>query len=626
IWKNNKPALEATDDNIADGDIRDSKPVLAVETGKDISIAFDGDPIRGFYVTLDSDRAVESGVSEINAWNSYSYVNVGKKGVNATLQEGNYGSIQITDLANMSLVGDVIGFRVFAINLDGTLVDPDGIAFYVGIKPAREVDNVNLPAATAKVKFAAPATVTKTSAQNATAAIDLTEAFSGVQFDDIVWSVADVKGYNDLPHTAPNLTDFTVTYFKDNGNVTANVTEAKTCKIQIKNPQNFIDDTEYTFTGTMKNTVSTGSAAATYDVRTITVKVTKAMPWGEVPVNVTYNALQNENLLLTASNYKGITLTTSNGVTYNSTPQDGMLDLKTFLVYSNSNNDKIGSSAEYQKYTYEVLNSKMWQDANDNNKWKNTEVTTFAYNSTPANNYISTIYSTYNDGGATKLTNFIDCSTSHSIRAKYTYGNISYALNSAKTAYVANPFNAQADQTPTVVFMSWSYDADDFTRFAATKLRKGAGTTTDPFKYIYKSYIVWTTNGATVTDCSGLFNIKAKYGFKAQFATNNFSNTSADASATIDNLYGLVTNGYLMITDAWTEANGVKNAYFQPQVSGGTITGIKQVADVAPDHEEVFVIKVVDCFNHPNTIQVPVSIVTTRPAYNTYTTDVTFEQ
>ena len=87
--------------------------------------------IAGFYVTLDKAYAVESTPSEINAWNSYEYENVGTDKQTATMIKGNSGTITIKDLNNVS--GDIIGFRVYAVNLDGTLVDPDGRAFYVAV-------------------------------------------------------------------------------------------------------------------------------------------------------------------------------------------------------------------------------------------------------------------------------------------------------------------------------------------------------------------------------------------------------------------------------------------------------------------------------------------------------------
>lgn len=81
--------------------------------------------IRGLYVTLDyKANAVESAPSEWNAWNSYSYT-----GLN-TVVEGTTTQITIN---NTTAINDIIGFRVYAVNYDGTLVDPDGKAFYVSV-------------------------------------------------------------------------------------------------------------------------------------------------------------------------------------------------------------------------------------------------------------------------------------------------------------------------------------------------------------------------------------------------------------------------------------------------------------------------------------------------------------
>jgi len=145
-------------------DNRHKYEILPVTVGEPISIdfpdfyQFDSDkeafynnifptPIKGFYVTLDTDFALESIPSEINSWVGYDYENVGytwtdvntgkKKVVAAKLQEGNHGSITIKNIGNVT--GDVIGFRVYAVNLDGTLYDPDGRAFYV--KVGKEYDH-----------------------------------------------------------------------------------------------------------------------------------------------------------------------------------------------------------------------------------------------------------------------------------------------------------------------------------------------------------------------------------------------------------------------------------------------------------------------------------------------------
>jgi hypothetical protein len=89
--------------------------------------------IRGMYVTLDYQaNAIDSAPSEWNAWNSYSYTGLG------TVVEGT--STEIIINSNQA-ISDYIGFRVFAVNFDGTLVDPDGKAFYVSL--GKEATNWN---------------------------------------------------------------------------------------------------------------------------------------------------------------------------------------------------------------------------------------------------------------------------------------------------------------------------------------------------------------------------------------------------------------------------------------------------------------------------------------------------
>lgn len=121
-------------------DNRQDEGLLPVVKDEEIIIEFPELPqfkaIRAFYVTLDTLFAAESRPSEINAWNSYEYENVGwrdTKGVwhAAKLQYGNKGSIKIKNINNVK--GDIIGFRVYAANLDGTLYDPDGRSFYVKV-------------------------------------------------------------------------------------------------------------------------------------------------------------------------------------------------------------------------------------------------------------------------------------------------------------------------------------------------------------------------------------------------------------------------------------------------------------------------------------------------------------
>ena len=108
-------------------DNREGLAPISAYIGQDITISFE-EPVRAFYVTLDKAFAKESGVSEINAWDHYDY-----SGLNTVF--GSEGGIQkgVIRINSTNTKSDIIGFRVYAVNLDGTLQDPDGKAFYVSV-------------------------------------------------------------------------------------------------------------------------------------------------------------------------------------------------------------------------------------------------------------------------------------------------------------------------------------------------------------------------------------------------------------------------------------------------------------------------------------------------------------
>lgn len=85
--------------------------------------------VRAFYVTLDNDyvSSIENGIdpTEREAWARYHYTNLDK------LFEGSKGKISVDE--STAIKDEEIGFRVFAVNYDGTLADPDGFAFYVSL-------------------------------------------------------------------------------------------------------------------------------------------------------------------------------------------------------------------------------------------------------------------------------------------------------------------------------------------------------------------------------------------------------------------------------------------------------------------------------------------------------------
>ncbi len=118
VWNTTETKADDTDDN------RTAQNFFGVETGKTFNVKLDNPTdVFAYYIVLDREWAVESSPSELNAWNSYDI-----DGLDQVYKATETASLQInTAAAN----GDIIGFRVVAVNYDGTLVDPDGKSFYV---------------------------------------------------------------------------------------------------------------------------------------------------------------------------------------------------------------------------------------------------------------------------------------------------------------------------------------------------------------------------------------------------------------------------------------------------------------------------------------------------------------
>ena len=218
--------------------------------------------IRAIYVTLDKANAVESAPSELNAWNSYNY-----KGLN-TVVEGT--SIEVTIDAATS-INDIIGFRVYAVNYDGTLVDPDGKAFYVlvGDKAA----DWNIVATTV-----VPESETVTGVYSETVAVDLTTLTDATK---ATWTTDKIKK-NDA-ETQPV---FHVAFLNEDGTPVfgtrsmigevGNVDFSKVVEIRTEAAPGFewcdyVDNKAYNGTLTISN-------ATEHVLATINVTFTKVLP------------------------------------------------------------------------------------------------------------------------------------------------------------------------------------------------------------------------------------------------------------------------------------------------------------------------------------------------------------
>ena len=247
-------------------DCRQRFNILAVEKGKDITIDFSNTElkgVKGFYVTLDEAFAKESSPSELNAWNSYTYKGVGyhKNGgayVPAELFKGRQGKIRIENLGNVQ--GDVIGFRVYAVNYDGTLYDPDGRSFYVAVGDVK----TEMPLANAKAELdmATPTQFVS----------NLIEAdFSKVDFDGYKnWKISE----KDVAECTPLYGDFEVKYFDKDKNETGLNKDVKFIQFVLNHPQEFVDGQTYNASMTLTKNIS----GATAEVCNVTASFTKVMP------------------------------------------------------------------------------------------------------------------------------------------------------------------------------------------------------------------------------------------------------------------------------------------------------------------------------------------------------------
>ena len=362
---------------LAKSDMRASswyKP-LPVTVGKKINIAvgaeLDGDhpsyyntktgryyAVKGFYVTLDKDFAIESAPSELNAWAKYSYENVGVTNSKGTITKaahmfyGNEGYITINSLEDTEVKGDIIGFRVYAVNFDGTLVDPDGRAFYVKVGDAKDQQaieaNVTLDATKASQDF--KYFWSNGDESNFFANIT-TDAFN-VGATTISWAVDYTNNPGDLGNSPiKNLSygsDFKVKLYDKDGNCVCSNNyisgEPVSAKVFLLNPQRFVDGGTYTIKATLSDDV--------HELRDVTLKFTKVMPTAK-----DIKALKHADEKAVANNlFSNVDWTSSNIYKFYQNPaNDGSIYEK---VVSREMSDYVSGLDKHYTLWFESLNVK----------------------------------------------------------------------------------------------------------------------------------------------------------------------------------------------------------------------------------------------------------------------------
>ena len=265
-WKDRKPATAATDKNTVtdQSDARWWNFPLHVEVNQAFNIKLENTEAKYYYVTLDKDFAIESAPSEWNAWSSYSY-----DGLFKTTAADSTLSLKITsDAAN----GDIIGFRVFAVNADGTLLDPDGRAFYVQVGEAANTESVTgndtITSAAASITSASALETAKANVVD----MPLTKSFQS--------STSNLSGVLNLDDaTKGNLLGGESAYYilldKDK-KPAADWKDAKYVRVGVNNGGNWKDGTQ--ISGTIKAVKDGNPTSAEVTLNTLVVTVTKVLP------------------------------------------------------------------------------------------------------------------------------------------------------------------------------------------------------------------------------------------------------------------------------------------------------------------------------------------------------------
>ena len=276
-WNNPLPVTVGKKINIALGAMLGSNNTpfyYNTESGR-------GYAVKGFYVTLDKDFAIESAPSELNAWAKYSYENVGVTNSKGTITKaahmfyGNEGYITINSLEDTEVKGDIIGFRVFAVNFDGTLVDPDGRAFYVKVGDAKDQQTVAEANATITATASGSQYFKRNGNESNFFANITTDAFNVGATQTPDWTVDYTNNPGDLGNDPiKNLSygdDFNVKYYNKKGQeVSITSGEVASAKVFLLRPQRFVDGGTYTIKATLSDNV--------HELRDVTLKFTKVMP------------------------------------------------------------------------------------------------------------------------------------------------------------------------------------------------------------------------------------------------------------------------------------------------------------------------------------------------------------
>lgn len=397
-WANDaaaEPVLEGEKKNVENAnwnsnrsDVRYWNSLLQVEVGKSFSITdlktSDNKAADYYYVVLDKDNAIESGVSELNAWKSYTI-----EGLNEVRPASENLTLTIkTEAANH----DIIGFRVYAVNKDGKLLDPDGKAFYVVVGEnytSGIVGNLDAVNKITEKKDFSPV--------------------EGVTYGD--WEPVDDE--NAYPLGVKPV--FTPVYYDKDGNETTNMAEVTKIAFKVSDPGLIADGAKVSLKSTLKKHTDNYNY---YEVGTVTATYTKVLP-KVFPADITFRPEQETGK---GTGYFIAYMKPEYGYTVTNKSVYGSVDLHN-VFYNLA-----------PKVSFEIADAA--KDADDK---------LISVKANEGNSFKVTV--------AAK--DFINSTTKHAVTAKYNYGPISLLKNAKTGRWEKIDHTVDYGKSLSVTFACW---------------------------------------------------------------------------------------------------------------------------------------------------------------------------
>ena len=514
-----------------------------------------------YYVVFDKGNAIESAPSEWNAWNSYSV-----EGLGVMTPADQDLTMKIT---SASAKGDVVGFRVYAVNRDGTLADPDGRAFYVYVGKKGEENKE----ATAKI------VATKT--QPESEAMDVTGWFkAGTIYRfypyDVNTTNKNPKWIVDANNTQEfDMSKVTLKFYDKNGNLLTNGTYTGRTSISGDNIKDavkvtftpndniagMLNDATYTIFIRQRETHVDDTQTLPYATLTITkVMPDKAKTLEFRPKQETKDGtgdfiaymIPNENAWAApwATTFPTIDDADATKAAYDATTarDNGFKNLNNIFYNLDEEDDIEFIFANSLKKDNKVV------DLVDDNK--NGIVA-----NVPGEKYILDV-----------AAEFIDGKTKHNVQTYTNYNGVSTYYDKDNNLHYGEVWSVASTQKLTATYACWHHAMHDIAFKTAVNLQ-------------------WSAEGTVAT--TPFSNVTTKNSYNSTYFGLTLDKLTAN--------HWLIINGAPELNTK-ADGTGQVNPYFKPTIDGTNIkftqASVQVDANPTANHDEYLIIRFKDAFGH----------------------------